>query len=143
MNPTAPTQEMIEVVERLTTFMERLDDAQLEEIFTNSDVTIIENFAPFIFKGPDAVSDWAEGMRAHLRDVTDLRHTFGARHDFSVQGDRAFFTLRTTWTGTAGGQSFSEEGGWSFVLVEKGGEWRIQAYGWAVTEMAVRKSDAG
>ena len=139
--PKMPATEMIEAVERLATFMETLDGSLLEGIFAKSDVTIIENFAPHVFKGPDAARDWAEGMRDHVGDIVDLRHSFGAVHDFSRDfsrgGARVFFTLKTTWTGKTDGVKFHEEGGWSFVLVAQGDEWRVQAYGWAVTDLTL------
>lgn len=132
---------MILAVERLATFMETLDGSQLANIFASSDVTIIENFAPHVFKGPDAARDWAERMRHHVGDIVDLHHAFGPAHDFgrdlSHDGDRVFFTLKTTWTGLSGGVRFQEEGGWSFVLVGEEGEWRVQAYGWAVTDFSM------
>jgi len=99
---------------------------------------IIENFAPYRFEGPNAVTTWAAGMRAHRVATADLVHTFGAAQDFSRTGDRVFFSLPTTWKGTFRGTPFSETGGWAFVLVAapdaKGATtWRVQSYGWAVT----------
>lgn len=136
MTKAVPEPKMIEVVERVAIFMETLDDTWLDSTFAKSDVTIIENFAPFVFKGSNAVGDWAEKVSDHTRDIVDLRHSFDESHDFSVDGDRVFFTLRTTWTGTKEGVFFSEEGGWSFVLVGQSNDWRVQSYGWAVTDIS-------
>ena len=132
----APESKMMEAVERLARFMETLDESILKDAFAKSNVTIIENFAPYVFKGPKAVEQWAKGFRAHANGLADLHHSFGAAQDFSVEGDSAFLSLPTTWTGARDGKRFSEQGGWAFVLVKSAGEWRVQSYGWAVTNSA-------
>ncbi len=105
--------------------------------FAQRDVVILENFAPYLFAGPDAVSSWAQGMRAHTKTLSGLRHRFGQAQDFSDDGQIAFFSLPTHWSGASNGQPFQEDGGWSFVIVRQGDEWRVRNYGWAVTRMTV------
>jgi hypothetical protein len=133
-----PDAAMLDLAHRVARFIETLDDADIAGVFADRDVAIIENFAPYRFEGPNALTSWAAGMRAHRVDTANLVHTFGAPQDFSRTGDRAFFALPTTWKGTYRGTPFTETGGWAFVLVataEAGGEpsWRVQSYGWAVT----------
>ena len=105
--------------------------------FASNDVTILENFAPYLFTGAAAVEAWARGMQAHLSGVTALRHQFGQPHNFSRDGDLVFLSLPTQWSGVLGGRAFMERGGWCFVLTKQGHEWRIRNYGWAVTELSV------
>lgn len=124
---------MMAAVERLVRFMAANATGAVDGIFAGSGVTIIENFAPYVFAGTSAVVDWANGFRAHAMGLADLHASFGAAQDFSADGERAYFSLPTTWTGTSGGRRFSEDGGWAFVLVREGAEWRVQAYGWSVT----------
>lgn len=100
-------------------------------------MTIVENFAPYLFEGADAVDRWKVAMRAHAEHLEDLRPKFGDPQDFSVTGDRAFFTLPTSWRGLVQGTAFYEEGGWAFLLVRERDGWRLRSYGWAVTHMAV------
>ena len=136
MNLNALEPEMFEAVERVARFMETLDDTALEGVFAETDVTIIENFAPHIFSGADAVQAWARGFRKHAEGLSGLKHAFGTPQDFSAQGGLAFFTLPTIWTGTGNGAAFSEQGGWAFVLIRQNGRWRIKGYGWAVTSVS-------
>ena len=135
-----PDAEMLALAERVARFIATLDDADIDNVFADRDVTIIENFAPYRFEGPRAVDDWAAGMRAHREATTDLHHTFGAPQDYTQTADRAFFALPTTWTGRYRGTAFVETGGWAFVLTKQPNGWRVQSYGWAVTGISTPSS---
>jgi hypothetical protein len=128
-----PDPEALAVCERVARFIETLDAADIDGVFADRDVTIIENFAPYRFDGPDAVEAWASGMRAHREATADLHHTFGAPQDYSKTHDRVFLSLPTTWTGRFRGTPFTETGGWAFVLTRQNNSWRVLSYGWAVT----------
>jgi hypothetical protein len=129
-----PDKEMMAPVEKLARFIEAGAAGVPDGIFAAKDVTIVENFTPYLFTGPDAVAAWAAGMRAHLEGVTELRHGFGDFCDFSCSGDMAYFSLPTAWNGINRGEPFAETGGWAFVLTKESGVWRILAYGWSVIE---------
>jgi hypothetical protein len=134
MAERAPDASMMAAVERLVRFMAGGYDADLAGIFAPDNVTIIENFPPYVFQGPSAVARWAEGFKAHAETLGQLEASFGTAQDFSVDGKSAYFSLPTTWTGMSKGRRFREEGGWALVLVRQSAEWRVQAYGWAVTD---------
>jgi hypothetical protein len=129
----APDEAMMRPIERIARFMATLDDACLKGAFADDGVTILENFAPFVFTGGDAVARWAKLFRAHAEGLAGLKHAFGPAQDFHVENGLAYLALPTTWTGTSRGQPFRETGGWSFVLALKNGEWCVKSYGWAVT----------
>lgn len=129
----SPEPEMLEAVAHVARFMETLDETALHHVFADRGVTIIENFAPHIFADKGAVGRWVAGFRAHAAGISNLKYAFGAPQDYSTDGDLAFFTLPTTWTGARDGMNFTEQGGWAFVFVRQSGHWRIQGYGWAVT----------
>jgi hypothetical protein len=131
-----PPATMMAPVEKIAHFIATGDDADLSA-FADRGVVIVENFAPYLFEGPGAVQRWANGMRIHTAATDALQHSFGPAIDFSTDGDRAYFSLPTHWTGRAGSTPFSEDGGWSFVLVRQKSEWRVLSYGWAVTRMVM------
>lgn len=128
-----PDPEMLALAQRVARFIETLDAADIDGVFADRDVVIIENFAPYRFEGPTAVADWAAGMRAHREATGDLHHVFGAAQDYSRTETKAFFSLPTTWKGSYKDGTFTETGGWAFVLTKQRGAWRILSYGWSVT----------
>jgi hypothetical protein len=133
-----PDLAMLAAATRVAGFIESGGASSLAGVFADRDVTIIENFAPYVFDGADAVETWADAMRGHLVHATGLRHTFAPAHDFSRTGDTAYFAVPTTWRGESGGRPFVETGGWAFVLTLQDGEWRVRAYGWAVTSLSAQ-----
>jgi hypothetical protein len=137
MEPNEPDPAMMAAVERVAAFIASGAVGSPAEAFAVSDVTILENFAPYLFSGAGAVEAWALGMQAHLSGVTALRHRLGQPHNFSRSGDLVFLSLPTQWSGFIDGRAFTEKGGWCFVLTKQGHDWRIRNYGWAVTELSV------
>ena len=129
-----PDADMLIAVERVADFIRSGGNGSAEQIFASGDVTIIENFAPYVFGGADAVKTWSEHMLAHLSGLAELRHVFGRACDFSRAGNEVYFSLPTTWSGANRGKAFTEHGGWAFVLKKQGSEWRVRSYGWAVIE---------
>ncbi len=137
MELDVPDDAMMAVPTAIAGFIATGDAIHLDGMFSEAGVTIVENFAPYLFEGPDAVHRWKEGMHQHAIGLEDLQSTFGDPQDFSVDGDRAFFTLPTSWRGRVHGTPFYEEGGWAFLLLREGAQWRLRSYGWAVTHIAV------
>ena len=133
---TQPDPAMLAPIEKIARFIETCDDTNLSG-FAAEDVVIIENFAPHLFDGPNAVTLWAKEMRRHVQGVAGLKHSFGSPQDFHVEGELAFLSLPTHWTGVTSGHTFNEDGGWAFVLVQQRGEWRVRNYGWAVTRLSI------
>ena len=132
-----PPAAMMAPVRELAAFMSRLPQGAPAGVFARHGVCIVENFAPFLFCGAPAAARWEQGFRAHAADLGELVATFGAAHDFTQTGDRAYFSLPTTWTGLDAGKRFEEHGAWAFVLQRTGTayavRWRILSYGWGVT----------
>jgi hypothetical protein len=127
-----PDAAMMAAVDAIMEFMVTLDDARIENAFTD-DPVIVENFAPYVFRGPSAVARWREGFRRHAATLSELKSRFGRAQDFSRTGDTVYFVLPTIWTGRTAEKPFEEHGGWSFVLEQRGEGWQVACYAWAVT----------
>ncbi len=121
-------------IEKIAQFIETGDESLLTA-FASKGVVIIENFAPHLFEGKDAVKRWSHKILSWHEPPGDLvlKHRFGSPQDLCVHDNLAFVSLPTHWTISQDGDSFEEDGGWAFVLVQEDGEWRVRCYGWAVT----------
>ena len=121
-------------IEMIARFIETGDESLLSA-FANKGVVIIENFAPHLFEGEDAVKRWSKKILSWHEPPSDLvlKHRFGPVQDLSVQDDLVFLSLPTHWTISEKGNRFEEDGGWAFVLVQENGEWKVRCYAWAVT----------
>ena len=121
-------------IEKVARFLETGDESLLSA-FAKKGVVIIENFPPHLFEGDDAVKRWSEKILSWHKPPSDLvlKHRFGTVQDLRVGDDLAFLSLSTHWTISQDGDSFEEDGGWAFVLVQENGEWKVRCYGWAVT----------
>ncbi|HEY0300959.1 MAG TPA: hypothetical protein VGC36_06490 [Rhizomicrobium sp.] len=128
---SAPDADMMALATRLERFIATTNDAELDGLFAR-EVTIIENFAPHIFRD---VATWRDAMRRHVHALSDLAFAFGPAHNFAVTGERAYFDIPITWTGMLHGKPFEELGGSAFVLQREGGIWRIAGYAWSVVGM--------
>jgi hypothetical protein len=131
----APDKAMMAPVTALASYMAHVEGAAMPSVFVDDGLVIVEDFAPYIFRGKNAAADWNAGFRQHAVPLKDLKFEFGVAHDFDRAGNRVFFVLPTTWRGAYKEERFEEHGAWSFVLEEKSfGQWRISAYGWGATD---------
>jgi hypothetical protein len=130
-----PDAAMLRPVDALMRAMARFDDTEEPPDVFAAQITIVENFAPFVFEGLDVPARWWHGFRTHAvaGKLANLEASFGAAQDYQRAGDTVFFTWPTRWNGTTDSRRFVEHGGWVFVLVLESGAWRIRSYAWAVT----------
>ena len=129
-----PNAAMMQPVRELVEFMSTLPPGKHASVFAVNGLCIVENFAPFIFCGPNAARAWEAGFRAHAAEdaLSGLAARFDEAHDLSTSANRTYFSLPTTWSGRTHGRTFEERGAWAFVLERTAGTWHIVGYGWAV-----------
>lgn len=134
-NSGGPDAAMMAPVTALASYMAHVEGAVLPPVFVEDGLVIVEDFAPFIFSGKEAAAQWDAGFRHHAVPLKDLRFSFGPANAFEHSADRVYFVLPTTWRGIYKHRRFEEHGGWSFVLKNTAGQWRILAYGWGATDL--------
>ena len=128
---TQPAADMLAPAQAIARFIATGDDNDLDGVFARK-VTIIENFAPHIFR---EARTWRAKMHAHRAPLSDMAYSFAPALDFTEHDGRAFFTIPVTWTGKLHGKPFRELGGKSLVLQHEDSAWRVTAYAWSVMEM--------
>ena len=88
--------------------------------------------APFVWSGPTAFDDWTGtmGRTEAARGRTGGHVSFGPVTRETVEGDRAYLFLPSSYTFQQGGRSMRETGTITFALVRQGDGWKIQAWTW-------------
>ena len=135
---TGPDTAMMAPVTQLVHYMGHVDGASLPPVFVERGLVIVENFAPYVFRGSDAAARWDAGFRQHVAEggLRDLTTEFGDPQDFDQVGSRVYFSLPTIWRGIDSGKRFEEFGSWVFVLERTAGSWRILSYAWGVSRFS-------
>lgn len=129
-----PDAAMMRAPEVAAQFVDTLNEAGLREAFASDGVVIVDNTAPYVFVGAHAVEEWAATLRSHLQAIENLRHHFGPPQEFSITGNKAYFSMPVTWTEVYFGKPVTEKGAWVFVMLREGGEWKIKTSVWGRTE---------
>jgi hypothetical protein len=95
----SPDNDTMAPVAALASYMAHVKGAVLPSVFAD-DGLVVENFAPYIFRGKNAAADWDAGYRGHAEErIKDRTFVFGVAHDFDRTGNRVYFVLPTTWRG--------------------------------------------
>jgi hypothetical protein len=131
-----PDAAMMAPVTSLIRYMEHVEGATLPPVFAADGLVIVENFAPYVYRGSGAAARWDAGFLRHVAEgnLRELTTELGAPHDYERTGRRVYFSLPTTWRGIDRGKRFEESGAWVFVLDETPAGWRIVSYAWGVTD---------
>lgn len=94
--------------------------------------SIIDDFAPFAWNGPDAISKWFADFQADVKKqgITDLHASLSASPFTTVEGDRAWAPMRMDYTFKVNGATSSEHGLLTFALTKSGDRWLIGGWTW-------------
>ena len=91
-----------------------------------------EPTAPFTWSGPTAFDDWvaALGRSEAAAGKTGGTVALGAVTRESVEGDRAYVVLPSTYSFQQRGHAMRETGTMTFALVRQPAGWKIAAWAW-------------
>jgi ketosteroid isomerase-like protein len=100
--------------------------------YANGTITIVDEFAPHIWSGPDAAHQWADayGKHAEATGVTDGKVTYGQPTRAEIEGDVAYVVMPTVYLYKEHGKPLREEGEITVVLNREAGNWKIRSWTW-------------
>jgi len=100
---------------------------------TTGAITIVDEFAPHIWSGPDAAHQWAEAYDKHAQatGVTDGKVTYGQPTRTEIEGDVAYVIMPTVYFYKERGKPLREEGQMTVVLNREAGAWKIRGWTWS------------
>ncbi len=99
-----------------------------------SPAVVIDEFAPYLWQGPNACADWANAFDADAKKngITDGFVKMSKPRHVEVSGDLAFVVVPTSYDYKLNGKKRSQTGASMAVTLRKGAEgWRITAWAWA------------
>jgi ketosteroid isomerase-like protein len=101
--------------------------------YAPGDITIIDEFAPHIWTGPNGAHAWAAQYDKHAdaTGVTDGSVKLGEATRIEVEGDEAYVICPTVYNYREHGQPTAEEGQMTYVLNKGAAGWKIRAWTWS------------
>ena len=95
---------------------------------------IIDEFAPYVWQGATACSDWANDFDADAKKngITEPKVAAGKPRHVDVVGDRAYVVMPADFKFKLKGKATAEKGSIFTVTLQKLAEgWRITGWAWA------------
>jgi|SRR5579871_6339187 ketosteroid isomerase-like protein len=125
-DPAAPVRQ----------FIDGFNTNKVESAFaayaTSGSITIVDEFAPHIWSGPNAAHEWAEAYDKHAQatGVTDGKVTYKDPTRTEVEGNFAYVVLPTLYIYKEHGKPLQEEGQMTAVLNKEASGWKIRSWTW-------------
>jgi ketosteroid isomerase-like protein len=100
--------------------------------YATGPITIVDEFAPHVWTGPDAAHQWADAYDRHAKatGVTDGRVSYGKPTRTEVEGDTAYVIMPTVYLYKEHGSELREEGQMTVVLNREASGWKIRSWTW-------------
>jgi ketosteroid isomerase-like protein len=101
--------------------------------YAPGNITIIDEFAPHIWTGPNGAHAWAAQYDKHAAatGVTDGSVWLGEPTRIEVEGNEAYVICPTVYNYKENGQPTAEEGQMTYVLNKISAGWKIRAWTWS------------
>jgi ketosteroid isomerase-like protein len=97
-----------------------------------SSATVVDEFSPYVWSGPDACAKWSAAFKVFAAQVKleNPKATVKPNPFVDVSGNRAYMTAQVRFDATMAGKPVPEEGTWTIVVVKSGGAWKITNLAW-------------
>jgi uncharacterized protein DUF4440 len=108
------------------------NDATAFRAVCAASTTVIDEFPPYSWSGPDTCARWSAAFKVFMGQVkmTDPKGTVAPHPFIDVTGNHAYVVAKVKWDATLSGKPISEEGTWTFVLAKSGAAWKITSIAW-------------
>lgn len=133
--PGVPAADPMVPVRQFLDGFNRGDTAAGFAAYAPGTVSIIDEFAPHLWVGADALRQWAAAYDADAsaRGVTDGRVEYGAPLRVETGGGTAYVVVPTRYVYRERGRAMAEPARLAVSLRTVGGAWKIAAWAWAGT----------
>ena len=121
-------EDAVNMVRRSLTTFAAGDVAGFRKTWADHDIDIVDDVAPYIWKGDDAVERWLADTGALIQSLglTNLSITPGEPRRAEVSGDRAFVVLPVVVASTRDGRDYRQHGDQVLVLTRSKDGWKTQ-----------------
>ncbi len=104
----------------------------LKSMFATGSLSIVDEYAPHLWSGPDAYKNWLEAYAkdAKATGLSDPSLTFNEPTRSQIDGKTAYVIMPTVFTWKAKGAPLVEEAQMTFVLNQTSAGWKIRAMTW-------------
>jgi hypothetical protein len=101
--------------------------------YEDGDITIIDEFSPHRWTGPNAAKDWATDYEKHATatGVTEGIVKYSAPTRTEIEDDLAYVIIPTVYLYKQNGKPIAEEGQATFVLHAEPSGWKIRSWTWS------------
>jgi ketosteroid isomerase-like protein len=108
-------------------------DSAAVAAFCTPQAVIIDDFAPHVWQGPTACTDWAAGLAAVAKAAGDTDAVVSTAKPLQVivTGDRAYAVFPAKYIFKEKGKPVTEPGIWTFTFQKLDAGWRISGWAWA------------
>jgi len=103
---------------------------------SKADLVIIDEVAPFVWRGAQAVQAWAGDLDADgkTRGLTDQKVTIRAATRAETHGDHAYVVVPAVYSFNQKGVAMREPAQMTFVLKKEASGWLIHGWTWTGTK---------
>ena len=108
------------------------DMAKAGSFNSPSGTSIIDEFAPYTWTGPNAFAEWGAGFEADskARAITEPKVTMGTPVVQNVTATEAYLVFPAVYTYKQKGVAMRETAHDVVVLRKEGGEWKVLSWSW-------------
>ena len=108
------------------------DDVVALRAHCAASTTVVDEFAPYSWSGPDACVRWSAAFKTFAAQLklTGFKGTIAPMPFTDVSGSHGYITAKVTLHAMLSGKPISEQGTWAFVAAKAGTGWKITSVAW-------------